>query len=180
MKMGLTIRGLETTGKHSVMIDARELPRDTKVQARVPNGVLDSGNTDMAVGKSDDRFTTLSFDGGQNGTLKEVEIAANGSFVLNLTVDFSFEADHLRRYPMRVRQVHDDALVGAYTIELTAVKDLEDFFFGNPHSGELHVSTCPLWPKINKPKLMTFERVADAQARGYNGCRFCLPEVDEG
>lgn len=180
MKMGLTIRGLETTGRHSVMIDARELPRDTRVQARVPNGVLDSGNTDMAVGKSDDRFTTLNLDGGRNGTLKEVEIDANGSFVLNLTVDFSFEADHLRQYPMRVRQVHDDALVGAYTIELTAVKDLEDFFFGNPHSGELHVTTCPLWPKINKPKLVTFERVADAQARGYNGCRFCLPEVDEG
>ena len=112
--------------------------------------------------------------------IKAMEISANDSFVLTLGVDVSFKATHLRRYPVRVQQTHHDAVVGSYTIELTAVKDLEDFFFGNRRSGELHVSTCQLWPRISKARLDTFERIADAQARGYNGCRFCLPEADTG
>lgn len=179
-KMGLMIRGLEEKGEHSVRIDAAQLPTDTVIRARLANGVMATGHTDMTVETRDDRFTTLVLDGGGAGVLENLVIRANGSFVLTLSVDFSFEAAHLMRYPVRVEQLHAGAVVGAYTIELTAVKDLEDFFFGNPRSGELHVSICPLWPRINKPRLQTFERVSDAQARGYNGCRFCLPEADNG
>jgi hypothetical protein len=179
-KMGLMIRGLEAKGQHSVLIDAAELPNDTVIRARLANRVLSSGNTDIPVSSRDARFTTLEMDGGGTGAIKDVEIGGNDSFVLTLGVDFSFKATHLRRYPVRVQQTHHNAVVGSYTIELTAVKDLEDFFFGNRRSGELHVSTCQLWPKINKARLDTFERIADAQARGYDGCRFCLPEADTG
>jgi hypothetical protein len=178
--MGLMIRGLEEKGLHSVRIDAAQLPSDTVIRARLANGVLATGRTDLAVETRDGRFTTLTLGGGRAGAVEDVVIGANGSFVLTMSVDFSFKAAHLKRYPVRVEQVHGGAVVGAYTIELTAVKDLEDFFFGNPRSGELHVSTCPLWPRINKARLQTFEQVADAQARGYNGCRFCLPEADNG
>jgi KAP family P-loop domain len=166
--------------RHSVLIDAAELPSDTIIRAHLANGVLSSVNTDIPVAGRDARFTTLEMDGGRTGVIKDVEIGGNDSFVLTLSVDFSFKATHLRRYPVRVQQTHHNAVVGSYTIELTAVKDLEDFFFGNRRSGELHVSTCPLWPRINKARLDTFERIADAQARGYNGCRFCLPEADTG
>jgi zinc metalloprotease ZmpB len=179
-KMGLMIRGLEAKGQHSVLIDAVELPGDTVIRARLANRVLSSGNTDIPVSSRDARFTTLEMGGGGTAAIKDVEIGGNDSFVLTLGVDFSFKANHLRRYPVRVQQTHHNAVVGSYTIELTAVKDLEDFFFGNRRSGELHVSTCQLWPRINKARLDTFERIADAQARGYNGCRFCLPDADTG
>ncbi len=179
-QMGLMIRGLEAKGHHSVLIDAAELPSGTIIRARLANGVLSSGHTDIPVASRDARFTTLEMDGGRTGAIKDVEIGGNDSFVLTLGVDFSFNVTHLRRYPVRVQQTHHDAVVGSYTIELTAVKDLEDFFLGNRRSGELHVSTCQLWPRINKARLDTFERIDDAQARGYNGCRFCLAEADTG
>jgi zinc metalloprotease ZmpB len=56
----------------------------------------------------------------------------------------------------------------------------DDYFFGNPRSGELHVSSCPFWPHMNTARLQAFETAADAVARGYNGCFFCLPEHDTG
>ena len=180
MKMGLTIRGLEEAGAHSVSIDATHLPDDTRVTARLANGVLSAGRTDMDTTRRDGRFTTLTMAGGSVRGVQDVPIVANGSFVLTLGVDFSFHARHLEQYPIRVEQVHQGAVVGAYTIALTALKDLDDFFFGNPRSGELHVSTCPLWPKINTARLHAFETVDDAMARGFNGCRFCLPEHDKG
>lgn len=180
MKMGLTIRGLEQRAAHSVTIDASRLPRDTRVEARLANGVLTDASTDMTVVRRDDRFTTLAMNGGAVQGLTDVPIASNGSFLLTLSVDFSVEARHLKQYPIRVEQLHEGVVVGAYTIELTAIKDLEDFFFGNPRSHELHVSNCPLWSAMNTVRLVTFESVEDATARGYDGCRFCLPDHDRG
>jgi hypothetical protein len=180
MKMGLTIRGLEEAGNHSVTVDASALPADTRITARLANGVLGAGTTDMTITRQDGRFTTLAMDGGSARGVHDVRIDANGSFVLTLGVDFSFEAQHLKQYPVRIEQLHQGVVVGAYTIALTALKELDDYFFGNPRSGELHVSKCPLWPKINVARLQAFETVNDAIARGFNGCRFCLPDHDNG
>jgi len=112
------------------------------------------------------------------GEIADVTIRANASFTLTMTVDFSFKAEHLKRYPVRIEQTKDGVVLDVYTIELTAVKDLDDFFFGNPRSGEVHIATCPFWTRLDKRRLRTFELLADAQLRGYNGCRFCLPEAD--
>lgn len=179
-RMGLVINGLDRTSEHSLVIDAVGLPADTAIATRLANGVIDSGATDMEVGERNSRFTTLELGGGAVGNISDVVIRAKQSFTLTITVDFSFEATHLQQYPLRIQQVHEGTVIGAYTIELTAVKDLEDFFFGNPRSMELHVSSCQFWDQINKARLRTYERIADGQARGYNGCRFCLTEVDTG
>lgn len=178
--MGLVINGLGHTTDHSLVIDAADLPGDTAILAKLANGVIDSGATDMNASERNSRYTTLGLAGGRVGNISDVTIRANQSFTLTATVDFSFNATHLDQYPLRIQQVHDGSVIGAYTIQLTAVKDLEDYFFGNPRSLELHVSTCPFWDRMNKARLRTFERVADGQARGYNGCRFCLPEFDTG
>lgn len=180
IQMGLTVRGLELAGRHSISIDVERLPGDTRVTTRLATGLLRDAATDMKVERKDKRFTTLVMHGGSVNGVKDIPIAANGSFVLTLGVDSSFEAKHLEQYPIRIEQLFEGAVVGAYTVALTAIKELEDYFFGNPRSSELHVSTCPLWPKITTSRLRAFETVEDATARGYNGCRFCLPEHDKG
>ena len=178
--MGINIRGLERTGRHSIKIDASALPDDTVVLARFPNTVLDSGKSDMARSARSDRFTTLSLKGGKAGTVSDIELRANSSAVVTMTVDFSFDAKHLAQYPVRIEQHHQGGVIGAYTIDLTAIKELDDYFFGNPRTFETHITTCPLWPRINRRRLIAFEQLSDATARGYNGCRFCLPEADTG
>jgi hypothetical protein len=63
-------------------------------------------------------------------------------------------------------------------MQITAVKELEDFFFGNPRSREAHISTCPFWPKLGPFSRVPYPRLQDLTARGYNGCVYCLPEAD--
>ncbi|MEU1867744.1 hypothetical protein, partial [Streptomyces gardneri] len=71
-------------------------------------------------------------------------------------------------------------VVGRMTIQITAVKELDDFFFGNPRSGEIHINTCPYWPKLGPGSKVPFLRIEDALARGYNGCAYCLPDHNTG
>lgn len=53
-------------------------------------------------------------------------------------------------------------------------------FVGNRRSKELHTATCR-WAKLMAlGNVRLFESVGDAQAQGYNGCAFCLPQYDTG
>ena len=81
---------------------------------------------------------------------------------------------------MIATQVQDGAVAGRMTIEILAVKELEDWIFGNPRSGEMHVVSCPYWPRISPWNKRPFETIEYGQARGYNGCAFCLPEFHTG
>jgi hypothetical protein len=75
-------------------------------------------------------------------------------------------------------QIQDGQVAGRLTMQITAVKELEDFFFGNPRSREAHISTCPFWPKLGPFSRVPYPRLQDLTARGYNGCVYCLPEAD--
>lgn len=53
-------------------------------------------------------------------------------------------------------------------------------YVGNMHSKELHKPTC-YWAKLmSLGHVKIFESVGQAQAEGYNGCAFCLPEHNTG
>ena len=106
--------------------------------------------------------------------------AASEDATLDLVIDFSHNAEHLRTYPLVVSQWQDGRLVGRVTVDIVAMKELEDYFFGNPRSGEIHVTTCPFWPALGPGSKLPFVRVEDAVARGYNGCAYCLPAHDRG
>jgi hypothetical protein len=81
----------------------------------------------------------------------------------------------MKRYPIVAGQDQDGVLAGQLTIEITAVKESEDYVYGNARSRELHTFSC-IWRKQMSPKnQIPFQTIKDALARGYNGCRFCLP-----
>ncbi|MEA3335600.1 MAG: hypothetical protein U9R25_06785, partial [Chloroflexota bacterium] len=63
---------------------------------------------------------------------------------------------------------------------ITAVKESEDYVYGNPRSMELHTIHCPYWPRISQKNKIPFARVQDGLARGYDGCAFCLPAYNTG
>ena len=70
--------------------------------------------------------------------------------------------------------------MGRLTIEITAVKETEDYVYGNPRSDELHTVHCPFWPRIGQHNKVPFATIEDGLARGYDGCAFCLREYDTG
>ena len=70
--------------------------------------------------------------------------------------------------------------VGAILAEHGIIKEVEDLFFGNPRSREVHVVTCPWWSAISTRNKVPFLALRDALARGYDGCAFCLPDANTG
>jgi hypothetical protein len=118
--------------------------------------------------------------GGDAGVLDGFPLPANDQVSVDLIIDFSHKADHLSMYPLIATQVRDGAVTGRLTVQITAVKELEDFFFANPRSGEVHITTCPFWPRLGAGNKVPYMTLQDALVRGYNGCAFCLPRSDTG
>ncbi len=49
---------------------------------------------------------------------------------------------------------------------------------GNTHTKEIHIPQCTWVRKIDATHKIQFESASDAIAQGYNGCAFCLNEID--
>lgn len=112
--------------------------------------------------------------GGKFSTKKNEQIS------VTLYVDFSYTAEHLKVYPVIVSQYLDKRLVGRLTLSITAVRETEDFVFGNRQSGEIHSVKCPFWSLIHQANKVVFSSVQEGVKRRYNGCAFCLREHDTG
>ena len=110
----------------------------------------------------------------------DVRLTAHDRAHLELVVDFSVSAEHLRRYPIIFSQEQDGTPSGKETIEITAVKEADDLFYGNPRTNEVHVVTCPWWAQMTHSRLAPFLSLSDALARRYDGCAFCLPNANTG
>lgn len=94
---------------------------------------------------------------------------------ITIEIDFSYQAEHMKRYPIVASQEQDGLIAGRLTIEITAVKESEEYVYGNVRSRELHTLNCAYRKAMSPKKLVPFQTVKDALARGYNGCAFCLP-----
>jgi zinc metalloprotease ZmpB len=82
----------------------------------------------------------------------------------------------MKRYPIMAGQDQDGVLAGQLTIEITAIKESEDYVYGNMRSLELHTFNCNWRKKMSPHNQRPFQTIKDALARGYNGCKYCLPK----
>ncbi|QES23506.1 hypothetical protein DEJ46_33880 [Streptomyces venezuelae] len=180
-RMTITLRGGLKATDGSWELDASALPEDTRISVRTLSRMIEPATlTDLVVKETGAVRSTIEMNGGKVALVDGYRLDADDHVTAEITIDFSHQAEHLRRYPFVATQYQDGAVVGRMTIQITAVKELDDFFFGNPRSGEIHVNTCPYWPKLGPGSKVPFMRVEDALARGYNGCAYCLPEHNTG
>jgi zinc metalloprotease ZmpB len=180
-KASMTIHGGLERSTNTLQIDTTALPADSRVEVRTLTRLIDAATlSDLAPLKAGAVRSTLQAAGGVDAGMADFPLAASEDATLDLLIDFSHNAEHLRTYPLVVSQWQDGRLVGRVTVDIVAIKELEDYFFGNPRSGEIHVTTCPFWPALGPGSKIPFVRVEDAVARGYNGCAYCLPAHDRG
>ena len=177
----LWARGGLTDADAALGLDATGVPADTSMRLRVPPRILVAADVDglVEVARSR-RWVTLALAGGQRGGVTGIRLPARDRVPLELVVDFSVSAEHLRRYPVVVSQELDGMPAGKETVEITAVKEADDLVYGNARSHEVHVVTCPLWDRMTVSRLVPFLALGDALARGYDGCAFCIPHAHTG
>lgn len=181
-KVGLVVRGGTGPSVNRLSIDAGALPADTAIELKVLRRIVDgAGQVTGFTGQSSTAlWARLDLTGGRVGVIDGFPLDADDDVSADVTVDFSHQAEHLERYPLVVAHQQDGIAAGRLTVEITAIKELEDYVFGNPDSRELHVVSCPFWPRISPRNKIPYATVQDGLARGYNGCAFCLSEYDTG
>jgi hypothetical protein len=180
-KATIFMRGGLAPSTNRFLLDASAMPGDTKIQVRTLRRVVDPATRQhLSLGNQTSVWSTLDLAGGKVGELNGFPLKKDDRVSIELTIDFSHQGEHLKVYPLVCTQEQDAEVAGRITIEITAVKELEDFVFANPRSGELHVSTCPFWPAIGPGNKIPYQSIEEGLARGYNGCAYCLPEHDSG
>lgn len=178
-KSSFVLRGGLSPSTNRLTLDATALPADTSITVRTLTRVVEGSElTGLARISTGSVWSKLALQGGEVGEVDGFALGTNDSATVELEIDFSLQAEHLEIYPIIATHTQDGLVVGRMTIEITSVKELEDWVFGNPRSLELHVVGCPFWPQISSRNKVPFELVQDGIARGYNGCRFCLPSFD--
>ena len=58
--------------------------------------------------------------------------------------------------------------------EKTATKE-EPAFVGSAKGGKYHLPSCKLAKKIKQENMVTFKDVAEAEKKGYEPCKTCIP-----
>lgn len=178
-KISLTLRGGLTPTTNTWQFEAMALPADTKITLRLPRRVVEPATlTGFSGVVGTTTKATLEMSGGTTGMIDGFPLTTGDRVSLEAVTDFSHEAEHLRVYPMVATQHQDGVLAGRLTVQVTAVKELEDFFFGNPHTKEVHVSSCAFWPLLGAGSKVLFLQLQDARARGCIGGAFCLPAAN--
>jgi hypothetical protein len=179
-KTSFFVRGTTHTSMNRLSIDASAMPVDTSIKVQIRRKLADQTGSvsDLSISSQTVRLTTYSLTGGKVGVIDRFPLAANVQEPVTLTIDFSYEAENLKRYPIFIVQEQDGVAAGQLTIEITAVKEAEDWVYGNRRTGELHTLNCPYCQEMSPHNKIPFPNIRFAQARGYEGCRFCLPEID--
>jgi hypothetical protein len=176
-KMSFLVRGTTHPSINTLYIDASPLPPDTKITVRMARSMADQANhlTGFVLQSQNTRWSMLALPGGVVGAVAGFPLAANEVKHITIEVDFSYQAEHLKRYPIVVSHEQDGGAAGRLTIEITAVKESEDYVYGNIRTHELHILNCLFRQAMCPHNQIPFQTIKDALARGYNGCAFCLP-----
>ena len=177
-KTSFLMRGTTHPSVNTLKIDASPLPLDTKISVRVGRSIMDSAKSMLGftVSEQNNRWTTLALVGGGVGVIAEFPLVTNEERGVHLEIDFSYEGEHLKRYPIVASQEQDGVIAGRLTIEITAVKESEDYVYGNSNTHEVHALGCEFRKMMSPHHQVPFQTIKDALARGYNGCRYCLAD----
>ncbi|NTW83609.1 MAG: hypothetical protein HGB36_09630 [Chlorobiaceae bacterium] len=179
-KTSIIIRGSNHLTTNDLSIDAKALPSDTGIEVKVARSIVDNAAeiSSFTKKKKSERTSLLTMSGGHEGLIRQFPLSTNAESTITITVDFSINAEHLKVYPVIVSQFQDGQLAGRYTIEITAVKEAEDWVYGNRNTKELHRYNCEFFKKMNRRNAVPFARASDGIIRGYNGCIYCMKEID--
>lgn len=176
----VVLRGDTMASANTLTVDADDFPGDTRIEMRVPRKVADQGAANgLIVDRQNSRWCYFLLDESFQGILAGFSLDASEQAAVTLWIDISLQAIHGHVYPLTVSQFRGDSVVGRYRIEITAVKESEDYIYGNCRSRELHTLHCPFFSIMSKANVRPFDTVRTGLLRGYNGCAFCLPKYND-
>lgn len=165
----------------NLLIDGSSLPQGGSVSIRVPARWLRSmemRNVEQILKTERGRYRRLRVTGSLTGSIRGIKLLPGENTLVRLEVVLPESAQHGEIFPVYCDQWVNGQHRGR--VNVLARMAGTPAYIGNRNSLELHVADCKWAAKMNQKNKMPFNDLELAIRRGFNGCRFCLPEKDRG
>ncbi len=174
------VAGLASAASGSLHIDRSGLPGG-EVTLHLPSRYLTSGETlnlETVEQSPGGRSSTVRVTSANTADIRDFDLNRNENTLVRLQVTLPEDARDGELYPVYVEQRTNGVLTGRVTLLARTVAT--PAYIGNRNSGELHLANCPWVRKMSARNKAPYNDLALALQRGYNGCRFCMPQHDAG
>ena len=153
------------------------LPDGTIVELRVLKR-LTAGATvlDLVTAKETDRYVQYRLTSPNLAALRNMPLAASDSTEASVYITIHEHAPD-GSYSLAVLQKIGGMEMGRVTKRIIVG---DHPFVANRNSGEVHTANCDWVNRMSPHNKVAYAAVELAVKRGFNGCRFCLPEFDKG
>jgi hypothetical protein len=174
------VAGLASPATGSLHIDRSGLPGG-EVTLHLPTRYLTSGevlNLETVEQSPGGRSSTVRVTSANTADIRDFDLNRNENTLVRLQVTLPEDARDGELYPVYVEQRTNGVLTGRVTLLARTVAT--PAYIGNRNSGELHMANCPWVRKMSARNKAPYNDLALPLQRGYNGCRFCMPQHDAG
>lgn len=178
IKFTIKMHGNVFLSRNRLEINACELPEDTIISIAIPFWLYKSSKlTEIECFAQNHKTAYLRMHGGKTGLIENLFLPINKKISAKFIVDFSKDAENMKVYPLIISQFRkNNDVVGKYTVNITAVKENDDWLYGNLRTMQVHMLKCRHHKNKNPLNLIPISSIADAKLRGFGICEFCLSD----
>jgi hypothetical protein len=172
------IAGRPTTSRGELYIDCTNAPSGAEVTLKVPSRYLKgdyNGLTKTWISRGG-RKSCVSLPTGTLGSITDFKLKPHENTLVRLEVSLPKEASDGVVYPVIVEQKVNGITTGKVHLVARTVGTPAYIANRNSSSHELHLPNCIWAKKISRRNKVPFNELELAINRGFNGCRYCLPE----
>lgn len=160
-----------------LLFDITALPGDYGVSLRILRRITEGAVLEhMELSEESELYRRYSLEPGKNSALMNMNLKASDTTIATLEISIPETAGD-GHYRISIAQVVDGLEMGRVT-RLVAVGQYP--FIGNTNTKEVHIPGCDWVGRISPRHKVPYDSMERAIKRGYNGCRFCLPEYNTG
>jgi hypothetical protein len=162
-------------------IDRSELPAGGSVKLKIPSRYLDDStavNLQQVWQSEGGRVCRVEVTSNQTADLRGIRLRPGENTLARLEATLPEGTPDGEVYPVFVEQRVDGTVTGRVTLVVRTVG--MPAFIANWNSGEIHLPDCRWVAKMSGRNKVPYDDLDLAIRRGYNGCRFCLPDYDTG
>ena len=171
------IEGASSTA--DLHIDGSALPAGGTVKLKVPSRFLEDStmvNLHVVWESEGGLISQVEVTSDKTADIMGISLKPNENTLVRLEVTLPEDARDGDVYPIFVEQKVNGIFTGRVTLVARAVGAPAYIANCNPRSRELHLANCFWVGKMLKGHKVPYDDLEAALRRGYDGCRFCLPE----
>jgi|WetSurSiteA1Bulk_404760.scaffolds.fasta_scaffold03274_1 hypothetical protein len=171
--------GIPGPSTGELYIDSKSGPSGGEVSLTIPSRYLE-GATAIGLTKiwesEHGQVSKVALPTGTYASLTRIKLKSKENTLIRIEVKLPKGARSGDVYPVFVEQRANGKTTGRVNLVARVVGTPAYIANSNPESLELHLLNCPWAKKISGRHKIPYDNLELALKRGYNGCKFCLPE----